>query len=119
MIFVNGRSFDCVEIHGMRYPVDKTLATNMVFFRVVDVCGNQAFYISPEEYYDTAHRRPTDSDTESVVKWNDKRQAFLLKHNAWYERVDEIKANVSLWLKGLCSKIEPKGYQIGQQPYIL
>ena len=118
MIVVNNKLFDCVEIHGVRYPVDKTLVTSQVFFRVVDMYGSQQFYLNPEEYYDAFHRRPyNDEDKAKYSGWATGRQTFLQKHSAWYNRIDSIKNDVAGWLSE--SKIEKGGYYIGKQPYVV
>ena len=115
MIVVNTQTFDSVEIYGVRYPVSETLLTSAVFFRVVDVYGRQQFYIDPESYYDTAHRRPDENG--NYAEWAERRQAFLQSHRGWYDRIDRIKNDVAGWLEG--SNIEKRGYRIGQCPYIL
>jgi len=118
MIEVNDRKFDCVEINGIRYPVDKTTITSQVFFRVVDLHGEERFYLNPEEYYDmSCPRLPRGADGPSQAKWAADRQAFLQKHIAWYDRIDNIKNNIVGWLSA--SKIDTKGYQIGTQPYVV
>ena len=118
MIIVNNnQKFDCVEIHGTRYPVDKTAITSQVFFRVVDLSGQAMFYLNPEEYYDASHRRPRREESESQAKWAADRQTFLQGQSAWYDRIDYIKNNVSGWLSD--SKIDARGYRIGMQPYVV
>lgn len=119
ILLSHNRKFDCVEIHGARYPVDETSITNQVFFRVAGMGGQQKFYMNPEEYYDSTVRRPRngEDDEASHTKWGSDRQAFLQKHSAWYDRIDRIKNDVAGWLAN--SKIEKRGYQIGTQPYVV
>jgi len=123
-VTISGTKYNGVSINGVCFPVSETSATSQVLFRVSSEHG-QTFYSCPEVYYDTMRPRPRNTEKnvqyerEGGDDWAQKRQAFLDYHKAWYARVDNIKKDTAGWLAHIHSKLDPRGYNIDGDIYIV